>query len=371
MCDATVVHMTSVHSRYDIRIFVKECCTSVNAGYEVSLIVADGKGDEHKNGVHILDVEAPKSRLQRMLNTTRRQFNKARQLDADIYHLHDPELIIAGLRLRRAGKVVIFDAHEDFPLHIFAKPYLGERSKRLLSCIFKVFEKWVAPKMNAIVAATPFIRDKFLVCNSNTIDINNYPIETENESGIPDWSSKQKHVCYIGGITATRGIREMVQAMGKTHSGVKLQLCGHFIEEDVESDVKAHPGWLHVDELGWLDRSDVLEVLCRSVAGLVVLHPLPNYIDSQPIKMFEYMNAGIPLIASNFRLWREIVEGYDCGICVDPLDKEAIANAIDYLVEHPDRAAQMGANGQKAVRDHYNWAAEERKLLDLYASLVS
>ena len=85
--------------------------------------------------------------------------------------------------------------------------------------------------------------------------------------------------------------------------------------------------------------------------------------------MFEYMSAGVPVIASHFPLWREIIEGNDCGLCVDPLDPAAIAKAIDYLVTHPQEAERMGRNGQRAVAERYNWKIEEAKLLQLYAGL--
>jgi glycosyltransferase involved in cell wall biosynthesis len=83
------------------------------------------------------------------------------------------------------------------------------------------------------------------------------------------------------------------------------------------------------------------------------------------------MSAGVPVIASDFPLWREILLPRDCGICVDPEDPAAIAQAIDDLVSNPERAAEMGRNGQAAVRDEYNWANEEGKLLRLYEDMLT
>lgn len=152
-------------------------------------------------------------------------------------------------------------------------------------------------------------------------------------------------------------------------SGARLQLAGKFNEPAVEAAAHADKGWQRVDALGFVGRDDVREILSRCVGGLVTFLPSPSHIDAQPNKMFEYMSAGVPVIGSNFPLWKEIIEGNQCGLCVDPLDPKAIAEAIDYLVLHPAEAEQMGRNGQKAVQEKYNWFIEEQKLLYFYRSL--
>ena len=364
-----ICHLTSVHSRNDTRIFLKQCRSLAANEYDVILIVSDDIGDQVKGNVHIIDVGKLHGRFNRIFKTTRIIYNKSVDVDADIYQLHDPELILAGLMLKRLGKKVIFDSHEDVPKQLLVKPYLNKFSLLVLSNLFALFERFACARFDGILTATSTIRDKFLDINQYSLDVNNFPLLGELDSSLP-WGNKCNEVSYVGGIAKIRGICEIVRACNYLKSNTRLNLVGNFSVKAMETEVKTYAGWSNVVQHGFLDRVGVRNVLSRSVAGLVTFHPIPNHVDAQPNKMFEYMSSGIPVIASNFPLWREIIEGNDCGICIDPLDPKAIAEAIDFLVQNPDIARRMGENGRKAVLDKYNWSIEEKKLLDFYLKLL-
>ena len=336
--------------------------------YNVSLIVADGLGYEQKNNVAIFDIGKIEGRINRILKTTKRVFEKAIELDSDIYHLHDPELMPIGLKLKKLGKKVIFDAHEDLPKQLLAKPYLYTLVKKPLSVVVGMYERYACKKFDYIVAATPYIRDKFLGF-TQSVDVNNYPIVEELSTDIV-WEERKNQTCYVGVIAKIRGNLENVQAMAYVSEEISFKLAGMTYEAGFLEELKADKNWARVNFVGKLDRVGVKDLLKESKMGLVTLHPTINYIDALPVKMFEYMLAGIPVVASDFQILKDIVNKEKCGLCVDPLDPKAIGEVIEHLARHDEEAKEMGENGKKAVLERYNWGMEEKKLFELYEGLV-
>jgi glycosyltransferase involved in cell wall biosynthesis len=331
-------------------------------------VVADGAGASREQGVRIVDVGCTHGRVKRMLGTAPRLLGAARALEADAYQLHDAALIPAGLRLKRLGKKVVFDAHADVPAPLLAEPGRGKVAGQFLARSFGAYARFACRRFDGIIAATPFIRDQFLRINPATVDVSDFPLlrEFEQPAG---WADKTPEVCCVGSISAIGGIRELVRACALLRSPARLALAGAFTAPVLETEVTAYPGWGRVAAHGHLDRAGARCVMRRAVAGLAISHPVVTCPSALPVEMFEYMAAGIPVIASRFPLWRDIIEGNACGVCVDPADPAAIAAAIDYFILHPDFARRMGENGRRAVLEKYNWQPESRKLVAFYARL--
>lgn len=362
-----VAHLSTAHGRRELRVHLKECNSLAAAGYEVHYLVADGLGDELVGDVHVHDIGAAGGRFKRMLLRPWRMLQAARKLNARIYHFHDPELLLIALFLLRSDCKVIYDSHEDVPRSLLSRDWIPGWIRPMLSFIFEVFENFVSRRLSAVVGATPYITVRFSHLNPVSVAINNYPLSTEIDEEVSRVGDSRA-VCYLGAISRIRGIEEMVQAL--EHVNAKLILAGAFEDSATEEAVRALPGWSKVDYRGVVSRSAVRQIMAESCAGLISYHPEPNHVDAQPNKMFEYMAAGMPVIASNFPLWREIIEGNNFGLCADPLNPKAIAAAIDDLVSNPSKSRSMGENGRKAVMDRYNWTAEEKKLFRLYSDLL-
>ena len=364
-----ICHISTVHPAFDVRIFHKECKTLLDAGYDVSFIVQHDK-EEIIEGIKIIPLPRAKNRLNRMIFLPFKAYKLALKQKAEIYHFHDPELIFIGLLLKLKRKKVIYDIHEDVPRQILTKPYLKKYILYIISYLFEKFENLFARRFDFLIAATPHIRDRFLKINKNTIDINNFTLLKEMYSKV-QWEERENNIAYIGGITKIRGIIELVKALEYINIDINLYLAGDFEDKNLEQYVKSLNGWKKVKYYGYVERKGISKILKNSKIGIVTLHPTTNYFESLPVKMFEYLSAGIPVIASNFPLWKEIVEGNNCGICVDPQSPEEIAKAIEYLINRPEIAKQMGENGRKVVEEKYNWENERKRLLEVYSILVN
>ena len=362
-----IVHLTTAHARGEVRIFLKECLSLSSGGYEVHLMVADGLGPEEVSGVAIHDVGPANGRFQRMLILPWIMYFKARKLQASVYHYHEPELHLIALPLLYGGARVIYDSHEDVPRAILSRQWINIRLRSLISKVFERFENFVSKRISAVVGATDHISSRFCQINAKSVAINNYPLAAEISDELVERPAN-RNVCYIGGISLARGIVEMVTAM--EHIDARLILAGPFETEAVEQYVKKLPGWAKVDYRGTVNRKEVHEIMASSQAGLLFFHPEPNHVDSQPNKMFEYMSAGLPVLASNFPLWKLILEDLHAGWQVDPLDTNAIAELIDKILSNPDLSAEMGKIGRQMVLSRYQWEYEEKKLLSLYSELT-
>jgi hypothetical protein len=361
-----------VHPRGDTRILVKELRTLAAAGLgAVCLCVQDGRGDEVlEGGVSVIDLgPKPASRVGRSIVGSYRVWRTVRRLRPRVVHFHDPELIVVGLLLKLFGFRVIYDVHENVPQQILQKTWLPKLVRTPVAICAKGVESLGSAVFDGVVAATPPIASRFPA--RKTVLVQNFPLPEELRPVDPaPMRDREPLAVYVGGISEIRGIRGMVEALAlvPSHYGLMLSLAGTFSSDSLRHALVGSPGWSCVREAGWLDRGAVARVMGRARMGLLILHPVPNYVESQPIKLFEYMSAGLPVIASDFPLWRDMAG--ECSLFVDPLDPQSIADAMVWILDHPDEAERLGMKGRELVEKRFNWAKEGEKLVQLYGRLL-
>jgi len=363
-----IAHLTTVHSALDHRIFRKECRSLARAGYEVT-IIGPHSADTQLESVSIRAIAKQRFRALRMTQSAWRVFRVALRENAEIYHFHDPELIPIALLLRGMGKRVIYDVHEDYPKDIYYKPYLPRIFRRVVSSVVAAAEVSAARHFSAVVTVTPFIASRFSGANEKTVVVRNFPYREEllGESA-KSWDSRRVAVAYVGTISPQRGIAEIVEAAGLLPESLAatLEIAG----ENVPPKVMQQPGWARVRHHGILDQRRTYELLRQVRVGISCQHPIPTFVDSIPVKIFEYMGAGLPIIISNFPFWREMLDGFKCALFVNPLKPREIADALEYLLANPGEAEAMGSRGQAAVAAQFNWNSESKTLVDLYTGLI-
>lgn len=360
-----ICHVTSLHSPDDARIFHKECMSLAKC-YDVTLI-APNIVDYEKGGVHVRGVSLPEGRLKRMSKLSR-VYEKARDIDADIYHFHDPELTSIGIKLKKLGKKIIFDSHEDVPMQILTKEWVPRMLRKPLSVAYAAFEKRKFRQYDALVTVTPTITERLRTINPNTYQITNFPEYKE----LKDNRQWERKICFTGGVAEKYMHHIILDAIQDID--VNYVLAGPCNPESYMEILKSKTVWKKVDYRGVIKREDCASLMQECMVGMAVLDYLPNVGYRKGtlgvLKIFEYMQAGIPIIATDFDLWKEIIEGNQCGICVNPFDTKAISDAIVFFLNHPDKAKEMGDKGKEIVKKYYSWESQEQVLFQLYNDLL-
>ena len=367
-----ICHLSSAHSNTDRRILEAECTSLAKAGYEVYFI---GRGQSRiQNGVKVIGLtKTPNNRIERIFHTTRAVYKKALKLDCDIYHIHDPELLLWAIKLKKHGKKVIFDSHEFYVKQIPEKDYFPKPLMKILGKIYGMYEDYIIKQINGVIfPCTIEGKNPYFGKCRNTAIVNNTPIMSElyekYDSSIEKY---EKSICCIGALSHSRGITYLIKAAYL--AGCTVYLGGRFFPDDYEKMLEKLPEYTCVKYMGYLDRSQVGQLLSKCM--ICVSNTLSigqyNLCDNLPTKVCESMALSIPIIISDSPYVRKIMSQYQFGRIVDPMNIEDIANAISYILEHPDEARKMGEEGRRAVREKFNWNVDEEHLLTFYKDIIN
>lgn len=365
-----ILHLTTVHPRRDTRIFYRECISLKNHGYETLLLVADGLGNEEVEGVQVIDIGKEKSRINNFFKGYRKIIAEVNRLKPELVHLHDPELIVVGRKIQKIGIPVVFDIHENIAVQILDKQYIPKFLRGLISWGYRKIEHFCIENLHLIIAEHSYedvyaTKGKSLTIVLNMPDLDHFtPYQTLERAG--------NEIFYIGGISNERGLDVTLSAL-KILKKRKVPFFMHYLGPIAEEKLAV----LDLDEIqqdikfyGRMDSKEGFEISKKCTVGLSVLKPIKNYVGSYSTKIFEYMAIGLPVITSNFELYKNVVEKYNCGLCVEPSYPEDLANSIEKLLHDSELVRQMGQNGIKAVSEKFNWSYEKSKLVDTYTSIL-
>ena len=339
----SVLHLTSVHRPRDVRIFHKEVAALRSAG-------ADAR---------VLALAEPQRRLARIAAGWR-LVKSARRTGADIYHVHDPELLPAAVLLAwRTGRPVIYDAHEYLGETTKTKRWLPARLRAPMAVVAERAEQILAGRLSATVTANEDLAARFAASGSRAVSVNNSPLASSFAEPNPPTG---RTVLYVGGLGPLRGLPLMKRAFPLVQvEGAQLMLVGPGDPGDLPNDVR---------HLGVVDHAEIAALLAEAAVAWIPLQRHGNYDRAVPTKLIEAMAAGRPVVVSDLPRMAAIVRSARCGIVVTPDDPEAHAAAIRQLLEHPDRAAQMGTAGRQAFLDHFAFEGQAAKLVGLYREVL-
>ena len=374
-----VCHLASRHKMNDMRIFEKECKSLAKGGFDVTLI---GFGNEPKtetiDGVHCISLYYPiKNNLELLRKRNKMSLEAALQVDADIYHLHEPELLPVGMKLKRKGKIVIFDSHEYYGWQLHDNIHKIKIIKtpaflmKVIGNLYMRYEKRVCMKLDAVVqVCTMNGVDYFENRCRKTLFIRNLPNLSDYTRKSDIDFGKAPFIAMIGGITKERGITQLVKATYQ--AGGRLLLAGAFSPKSYESELNEMREYTCVDYKGFLDKNGMVALLEQANIGASTLLNVGQYdkIDTLPTKVYDYMSMELPVIISNTTFAKKMNEKYHFGICVNPDDPKEISTTITWLKAHPEKAIELGKNGRKAIEEEFNWEKESEKLVTFYHQLL-
>lgn len=374
-----VLHIGQTHPIFDPRIFRKECSSLAKAGYSVSYLTSDLvlSFEGEKNDVYLRTLSGVKNpyRVKQIFSYIR-QNNRIQKrylcevlaAEPDIVHIHEQGLGFLVKKLKKHSIKVIYDIHEDHAGDVgtyFSK--YGALVSFCMSCLNKWQERQIVKAADGVITATEHIAELLMpdLKKKKWEVIYNYPILDEDMPLLPR-DTDSNYICYTGNIGYTRKLEKTFEALAWLKKDIKILMIGNVEPRYREKLEAIYP---NVKFCGFLDQEEIRGLHRGAFAGMCVLADTPNTYYSLPVKLFEYMRDGIPVIASDYPIWRSIIDKSHCGICVSD-DVQAIGEAIDYLYTHQDVGRRMGEAGRVSTVEEYNWEQEEKKLWKLYHAIT-
>lgn len=363
----------------------REAATLADAGLLVTVVGEGADGlppSERQDGVHVIRVRrrGPSVPGLRFLSHLWRLQRTVARTRPDVLHAHDTDALqVIGPLARRMGVPVVFDAHEL---------WLGRSARgrgtlyhRLAQAYYGWIERRHLPRASAVMVANPPIADVLerTYGLSHVYSVPNYPsergaVDRRELRSLPGGDAVPagaRIVLYVGAISPERGIESLVDAMPLVPMAQLVFLGGGGLEPEIRRRVVERGIDERTHFLGMVPSAEVVPYAASATVG--ILSTVPTNLNNQlalPNKIFQYMAASLPVVASDYPQIRDVVEGSHAGVVYDPRDVEALAAAIRIYTDDPERAARDGANGRRAITEHFHWDASAATLLEIYRTVL-
>ena len=360
-----VLHLSTVHHSHDNRVRNKEALGLAKAGVDVGLAIRCPEDESH-GPFPVYALPRPRHRFERLTGSQRKAWKLLTRLRPKVVHIHDPELVpMAWIWAKLHKAHAIYDAHEDLVKQIDSKPYLRPYAKPFVKAFSRALVGWADRGMDAIVAATEDVAANF--SNPNTVVVKNYP-------WLSDFDAHPRPVpgrmVYVGDLSEERKLSLMIEATRRVREQVPtahLVLAGRPLGP-AKQLLKTEPDGEVVQYLGLLPPDDIPGIVATAQLGLILLAPLPNYINSLPTKLFEYMAGAVPFLGSDFEAWRTMFPAG--GVLVDSQDLDATVAAMVDLLSDPERCARIGREGRAHLEEHFTFEEQAETLVAVTQSLL-
>lgn len=378
-----VAHISTVHSAFDQRIFHRECYSLAVAGYETHLIIHNSITYQYIDGVHIHSIGNKKSKnpavnILGRIKSILKAGQLARKIPADIYHVHDPELIFLGLWLEATTKAaIIFDCHEDNTGYLQQKHYIKPLVRKMLIWAMRLTEKLAARHFDAIIAADKGVAKLFKKSYhaSRVVTIHNFPrLELFPFPGDNQENKRPYDIVYHG--TIPRYHLEMAFAVAKELKRRDINVRWLFFGKCPDAEwAKKEISKQGLEENFLLDpvpvpHEKVSSRVLQAKIGFIPLPDLPKFQHNIPTKLFEFMALGMPVVLSDLTPSRPFVGNGQCAFLVQWDNIHGYADAIITLLNKRYLRREMGTVGRKMIESSYNWDIEANKLIQLYNDLL-
>lgn len=368
---STVCQLSTLHYALDTRIFYKYAQT-LHKHYRVIVIGIHPKKEVIK-GIEIIPFKIYKNRTWRLFTSWFNMFRMALKTKADLFHIHDPELLPCALLLHIIGKKVIIDVHENIAADIFDKDWI--KFKKTTYNIFNFVESIACKRIPVILAESSY-EHRYKQISKNTTTVHNY-VAPQFFNELQGLNRNPLHLFYMGIVLENRCIFEIIASVHELHNrGYKV----HFhcvgqryskLVQEIEKNETYQNLKAYIHFYGRKNLSEGYKISQQCGIGLCLIKPMSNSIESKPTKIFEYMAIGLPIITSDFKLYKKLVSENGVGMNVNPISVEEISNAIEKLINDPVQIKEISEKGKMLVNTCYNWETEAKKLEEKYAEILA